>query len=170
MTTEQITAAEFRALGRLMRYARAEGYTYYVTTSFGRTDWSWSKGGEYVVTAESLFEGWLVMVRDGKAQMFPDSVRELSDVLVAVGLLPPEWATTFTLGRCAAAADVERMPISLGDEGWEAIAKQATDAGYERRLVTDRRRREDFTTDTIEVAYQYGYRRAAQVALDGGAR
>ncbi|HEY1394989.1 hypothetical protein [Roseateles sp.] len=90
MSTESnaTSAAELRALGRLMRYARSQGYIYHRTTSFGRTDWTWSKAGECVVSAESLFEGWLVLVRDGRAQLFPDSVQQLADVLVALGVLP----------------------------------------------------------------------------------
>jgi hypothetical protein len=163
------TAAEYRALGRLMRHARAEGYTYRISSAFGRTDWSWGKANTYAVVAEPLAVGWKVTFDDGRADLWPASVQQLTDVLVALGLLPPEFAITFTLGRCAAATDVERMPINLGDEGWEALTRLAADAGYDRRLVTDRRRRDDFTTDTIETAYQYGYRSAAKVAKSGGA-
>lgn len=88
---EPTAAAELRALGRLMRHARAQGYTYHRTTSFGRTDWSWSKAGTYAVTAESFSRGWLVMVDDERAQLWPSSVGQLTDVLVALGVLPVEF-------------------------------------------------------------------------------
>lgn len=111
MTTEQnaTSAAELRALGRLMRYARAQGYTYYVTTSFGRTDWSWSKDGNYVVSAEPLAVGWRVHLDDGRADLWPASVRQLTDVLVAVGLLPATFSSI--------AADYEARILDLAT--WE---------------------------------------------------
>jgi len=67
-------------------------------------------------------------------------------------------------GRYAASIDIKNMPITLGDEGWGHLADQAEDAGYDRRVVTRRRRPETFTTLTVEAAYQYGYRQAAKVA------
>ena len=71
----------------------------------------------------------------------------------------------YSAGRVAAAEDVNQMPTSLGDEGWSALADQAEEAGYERRVVLRRRRPEDnFTALTIEAAYQYGYRQASKVA------
>lgn len=66
--------------------------------------------------------------------------------------------------RQAAAADIERMPYELGDKGWAALEAKAVEADYPPRWVRDRRRRDDFTTATIECAYQYGYRQAAKVA------
>jgi hypothetical protein len=93
VTTEKITAAEYRALGRLMRHARTEGYTYYVTTVCGATDWSWSKGSNYAVVAQPLDVGWKVTVDDGRAELRPASVQQLSDVLVAVGLLPGRFSS-----------------------------------------------------------------------------
>lgn len=69
-------------------------------------------------------------------------------------------------GRQHAAKDIDRMSSYLGDEGWSALADQAEEAGYDRRVVLRRRRPEDnFTALTIEAAYQYGYRNAAKVAL-----
>jgi hypothetical protein len=61
------------------------------------------------------------------------------------------------------AADIRAMPHELGDEGWNDLERRAEEAGYDRQTVR-RRRRGDFTTTTIEAAYQYGYRRSAQVA------
>lgn len=66
--------------------------------------------------------------------------------------------------RQAVAADIERMPCELGDEGWQHLADKAAEADYDPQLVWRRRRRDDFTTATIGAAYQYGYRRAARVA------
>jgi hypothetical protein len=74
----------------------------------------------------------------------------------------------YAAGRVAAAADVEAMPYKLGDEGWQALADEAVEASYDAELVRSRRRRGDFTTHTIEAAYQYGYRQAAKVARGGG--
>lgn len=68
-------------------------------------------------------------------------------------------------GRVAAAEVILQMPHELGDEGWNAIADQAAEAGYDRSVVLRRRRPEgNFTALTIEAAYQYGYRRAAEMA------
>ncbi len=67
-------------------------------------------------------------------------------------------------GRVAAAEDVDRMPNTLGDEGWGTLERQAEDAGYDPAFVRRRRTRDDFTTTTIEAAYQYGYRQASKVA------
>lgn len=86
-----MTAAEYRALGRLMRWARAQGFTYYITTSFGITDWSWSKDGNYAVVAAPQSAGWSVHMDSNRVDMFPASVQELTDVLVALGLLPVEF-------------------------------------------------------------------------------
>lgn len=83
-----MNAAEYRALGQLMRWARAQGYTYHVTTYLGATDWSWGKGGKYAVVAEPMSTGWLVKFNDSQGNWFPESVQQLTDVLVAVGLLP----------------------------------------------------------------------------------
>ena len=66
--------------------------------------------------------------------------------------------------RNTIAADIENMPINLGDTGWKHIERKAIEAGYPAEIVRRRRTRDDFTTDTIEVAYQYGYRQAAKVA------
>ncbi len=72
-------------------------------------------------------------------------------------------------GRSRAANAVRSMPGYLGDEGWNALADKADEAGYDRRLVLRRRKPEDsFTALTIEAAYQYGYRTAAEVALRSG--
>lgn len=57
-----------------------------------------------------------------------------------------------------AAADSHIMSYELGDEGWEVLASKAEEAEYDRRLVDQRRKRDDFTTAVIETAYQYGYR------------
>lgn len=70
----------------------------------------------------------------------------------------------YSAGRVAAAEDVDRMSNTLGDEGWNALARQAEDAGYDPTFVHRRRIRDDFTTTTIEAAYQYGYRQASKVA------
>jgi len=67
-------------------------------------------------------------------------------------------------GRRQAAADVGHMPITLGDAGWEHLEAKAVEADYPAGMVRRRRTRDDFTTSTIEAAYQYGYRRAAKVA------
>lgn len=88
MTDQTLTPTEYRLLGRLMRHARAEGYTYYRTTFMGNTDWSWSKGGNYAVLAQPLAVGWKVTFDDGRAELWPASVQQLTDVLVALGLLP----------------------------------------------------------------------------------
>lgn len=66
--------------------------------------------------------------------------------------------------RQAVAADIERMPFSLGDKGWAELERQADKADWPTKWVRDRRKRDDFTTATIESAYQYGYRQAAKVA------
>jgi hypothetical protein len=66
--------------------------------------------------------------------------------------------------RQAVAAEIERMPYCLGDEGWRRLANDAEEAGYDPKYVLNRRRRDDFTTAVIESAYQYGYRQAAKVA------
>jgi hypothetical protein len=68
-------------------------------------------------------------------------------------------------GRRHAAKDIEQMPIELGDVGWGELERRATNAGYPLAWTRGRRSRGDFTTTTIEAAYQYGYRQAAKVAL-----
>lgn len=74
-------------------------------------------------------------------------------------------AVAFEAGRESAATAVERMPTSLTDEAWDALAGKAVDAGYDEAPVR-RRQRDDrsFTHATIQAAYQYGYRTAAEVA------
>lgn len=94
-----MNAAEYRALGRLMRYARAQGYTYYVTSVCGATDWSWSKDGNYAVLAVPLAVGWKVTFDDGRADLWTESVQQLTDVLVAVGLLPVRFSSGYAVGR-----------------------------------------------------------------------
>jgi hypothetical protein len=93
MSTESngISAAEFRALGRLMRFARSQGYTYYVTTFLGATDWTWSKDHVYAVVAVPRAEGWHVDLPTAHVDMRPASVQQLTDVMVAVGLLPIQF-------------------------------------------------------------------------------
>jgi hypothetical protein len=71
-------------------------------------------------------------------------------------------------GREDAAREIEAMPHDLGDEGWGWISRKADDAGWAVESVRSRRRRDDFTTATIETAYQYGYRRAAKIARGDG--
>jgi hypothetical protein len=95
MSTESngISAAEFRALGRLMRFARSQGYTYYVTTFLGATDWTWSKDHVYAVVAVPRAEGWHVDLPTAHVDMRPASVQQLTDVLVAVGLLPVDFSS-----------------------------------------------------------------------------
>ena len=66
--------------------------------------------------------------------------------------------------RNTIAADIENMPINLGDDGWKHLERKADEANYPTEWVRRRRTRDDFTTATIEVAYQYGYRQAAKVA------
>lgn len=167
---EQTTSGIPAPLVAILRHAKANGFKLMRSTAFGNTDWAWRNAPAHrQVQAMQLVGGWQVVI-SGKGTVFPESVTELVDVLVAVGYLPAEFATTFTMGRVAAAIDIERMPAYLGDEGWKDLENSAYEAGYERRLVSDRRRREDFTTSTIEGAYQYGYRRAAKVAKSGGAR
>lgn len=73
-------------------------------------------------------------------------------------------------GRYSASVDIKNMPPSLGDEGWAELERNAVEADYPPRWVRDRRRRDDFTTATIECAYQYGYRKAAKVAYGAGGR
>lgn len=97
--TNATRAAEFRALGRLMRHARAEGYTYYVTTVFGITDWSWSKGNVYTVVATPRSSGWSVDLPTVHVDLRPASVQQLTDVLVALGLLPVEFSSAHIAGR-----------------------------------------------------------------------
>ncbi len=72
-------------------------------------------------------------------------------------------SSAFAAGRVAAAEGIDEMPHELGDEGWGELERQAADAGYEPAIVR-RRRRGDFTTQTIEAAYQFGYRQASKVA------
>jgi hypothetical protein len=72
-------------------------------------------------------------------------------------------------GRNQAVNAIKAMPAYLGDEGWNALAKKAFEADYDRHAVLRRRRPEgNFTALTIEAAYQHGYRTAAEVALKSG--
>lgn len=66
--------------------------------------------------------------------------------------------------RGDAARDIGRESRQLGDSGWQRLEDRAVNAGYDRESVRSRRRRDDFTTHTIEVAYDLGLRRAAEVA------
>ncbi len=62
-----------------------------------------------------------------------------------------------------AASDLrDQTPVELGDAGWNALADRAEAAGYFRRSVLDIRRRDTFSTVTVEAAYQQGYRDAAK--------
>lgn len=64
----------------------------------------------------------------------------------------------------SAAQAVRDMPYDLGETGWNALADQAEDAGYDRQRVL-RHYRDDrsFTHATIGAACQHGYRSAAEV-------
>ncbi|MCG5460807.1 hypothetical protein MED01_004233 [Micromonospora sp. MED01] len=104
----------------------------------------------------------------GQPTEYPaESVREAVDLLVALNILPDSFSSAYREGRNQAAADVERMPITLGDAGWQHMEASAVEADYPAELVRRRRTRDDFTTATIEGAYQYGYRQAAKVARGG---
>jgi hypothetical protein len=72
--------------------------------------------------------------------------------------------------RNTIAADIEDMPINLGDAGWKHLEARAVEADYPAEWVRRRRSRDDFTTATIEVAYQYGYSQAAKVARKAATR
>lgn len=74
------------------------------------------------------------------------------------------WDVAYRAGREDAARKIAEMPYQLGDEGWKWLEGKASEAGWAVEWVSRRRRRDDFTTATIESAYQYGYRRAAEVA------
>ncbi len=58
---------------------------------------------------------------------------------------------------------VRDMPHELGDEGWAELERMADDAGWPVEWVRKRRTRDDFTTTTIEAAYQVARERAAGV-------
>lgn len=58
---------------------------------------------------------------------------------------------------------VEKMPYYLGDEGWQDMEDRSAAEGYPRSLTRDRRRRDDFTTVSIEGAYQYARSHAIAV-------
>lgn len=143
VTAEKITAAEYRALGRLMRHARAEGYTYRISSAFGRTDWSWGKGGNYAVVAEPLAVGWKVTFDDGRADLWPASVQQLTDVLVALGLLPAiGFSSTWSDGeKTAYDAVYEQVKLTAAEwyddlrapveRGWPKAEK----AGYLRGVA-----------------------------------
>lgn len=73
-------------------------------------------------------------------------------------------SAAFAAGRVAAAEAIDQMPVMLGNQGWQRLADKAAAADYDPQLVWRRRRRDDFTTATIEGAYQYGYRQASKVA------
>lgn len=87
-----------------------------------------------------------------------------------VDRLTAELAQARADERNTIAADIENMPINLGDAGWKHLEKKAVEADYPAEWVHRRRTRDDFTTATIEVAYQYGYRQAAKVARKAVAR
>jgi hypothetical protein len=82
------------------------------------------------------------------------------------------------IGDCPGAAHPEcseaaywaalAAPRELGDEGWQALENRAVAAGWDREMIRLRRRRDDFTTATIEAAYQYGLQRAAEAARELG--
>lgn len=132
MSTEKnaTSAAEFRALGRLMRYARSQGYTYYITTAFGRTDWSWSKDGNCAVSAEPLAVGWRVTLEDGRAELWPASVQQLTDVMVAVGLLPAiGFSSAWSDGeQTAYDAVYEQVKLQVAD--WFDTQKAPVERGW----------------------------------------
>jgi hypothetical protein len=75
----------------------------------------------------------------------------------------------YAAGRQDAADAVLGLPVSLEDAGWAALATRAQDAGYDRAKVLSLRTRDNFSTVTVEAAYQHARLEAARVAR-GGAR
>lgn len=117
----------------------------------------------YLVDPDDESEG--AAVRYAQAQAMAAGLNSADEI----ERLRAEVAEARAEGRRQAAADIEGMDHELGYAGWKHLENRADEAGYPVEWVRRRRRRDDFTTATIEVAYQYGYQMAAKVAR-GGAR
>lgn len=166
-----LTAEDRALLREAIRYAHAQGWCRESTHLRRQAHWfrdaDGNSDGVHVAwdRRPDDTELWTGRNRRIVLETQVTSATRAVDLLVALGVLPVHLSSAYRAGRIDAARAVERMPITLGDEGWDHLARKAVEANCDEALVR-RRQRDDrsFTNATIEAAYQYGYRRAAEVA------